>query len=168
MSYDWEESKSSNKGSRFTCLKCYRNENHGALFNYHTHGVKSPFEGTLKLPMYCTECVDTIKREADIPYYLVSNFMCASDTFEFYRKRVEKKGGEHESLQEQKTVILREYLKLVEQALQKQKEEDLDMLAFGNICKKNAETLISWIAQVGDVSYGSISDKLASPIKKVE
>ena len=167
MNYDWEENKKDNE-AKHTCIGCARTENHGALFKYHTHGVKSPYDKLpVKLPMYCTECIDATQRRANIPYYIVGNFIQAEQVFDFYVRKAEKVGGNIESANAQKQEVVRNYTILVDKSLQRLQAENLSMESFNNQCKEDVETFISWIAQVADVPRSSISNKDAVVLKKI-
>lgn len=167
MSYNWEEETKNESRPQYCCKTCDRTEQHGALFNYHTHGVDSPYGYTVKLGQHCTECVDKLRKEVDVPYYLLDNYMHADDSLEFYKRKVEKKGGDTQAIEDQKVAILREYCKLVDSNIIKSTREDLSQEQFIKNCMANASQLVEWIANVGGVAKSAITSN-GMGFKKVD
>jgi hypothetical protein len=167
MSYNWEEETKADARPQHYCHTCGRTENHGALFNYHTHGVDSPYGYTVKLGQHCTECVDKLRKEVDVPYYLLDNYMHAEKSFDFYARKVENKGGDIESLKDSKVQILREYCKLVDKNIIASTRNEIDESTFTSNCMANASQLVEWIANVGGVAKSAITSN-GTGFKKVD
>lgn len=138
-------------------MSCSRSEHQGALFHYHTQGIKTP-EGVRKLPMVCTECVDKLKIETGIPYNYVDLYMATEKTFGFYVNKVKAVGGDAEAVEDARAEILKQHIKDVDVSYHEKIEGRIDQAKYIEECTSNVKKLTGYIASVAGVPLRSISN----------
>ena len=168
MSYNWDEEVKVNNAPQICCRSCGRTEQHGALFNYHTEGVGSPYGYDIKLGQHCTECMDKLRKQVEVPYYLLDTYLTAESSLEFYKRKAINIGVDTEALDESKVEILREYCKLVDAAMIELHQEKITKEDFMLKCIENTQQLTSWIAEACGVSRSAISQSSGIGFKKVD
>ena len=163
-SYDWEDK--SNGGPKFTCDNCHRNDTHGAVFQYHELGVKTPngfgyTNNMKKLPSQCTECLDKLHNETGVPYYWLDLYISASKVFDFYAKSVELRGGNVDQVNQYKSEIVKAHIKQCDNDLGESIQNKTDKDEMMPIQQAAVDKFIANIAGAGEVSVAGFTNNHA-------
>lgn len=107
--------------------------------------------------MRCTECWDSLRKEIGVPYMWLDVWVVAEESFDFYARKVEEVGGDHERCLEFKTDIIKTYIKACDNAYGQLMQEKITAEQHMEIAMNNPKEFVSNIAKAAGIHHTLIS-----------